>query len=78
MQDHPKVAEFLNYPIRFYSEMEAIFANAMATGSLHLDLVNPQDKSLLIVLLPRLMALLFLTALSLVNKEGGGVAKPMK
>jgi hypothetical protein len=72
MQDHPKVAEFLNYPIRFYSEMEAIFANAMATGSLHLDLVNPQDKSLLIVLLPRLMALLFLTAPSLVNKEGGG------
>jgi hypothetical protein len=32
MQDHPKDAEFLNCPIRFYSEMEAIFANAMATG----------------------------------------------
>ncbi|CAD6240193.1 unnamed protein product [Miscanthus lutarioriparius] len=31
-KDHPKDAEFLNYPIRFYIEMEAIFANAMATG----------------------------------------------
>ncbi|CAD6260160.1 unnamed protein product [Miscanthus lutarioriparius] len=31
-KDHPKDAEFLNYPIRFYTEMEAIFANAMATG----------------------------------------------
>ena len=32
MQDHPKDAEFLNYPIRFYTEMEAIFGHAMATG----------------------------------------------
>jgi hypothetical protein len=32
MQDHPKDAEFLNCPIRFYSEMEAIFANVMTTG----------------------------------------------
>jgi hypothetical protein len=32
IQDHPKDAEFLNCPIRFYCEMEAIFANAMATG----------------------------------------------
>ncbi|CAD6334495.1 unnamed protein product [Miscanthus lutarioriparius] len=31
-KDHPKDAEFLNCPIRFYTEMEAIFANAMATG----------------------------------------------
>ncbi|XP_066358187.1 uncharacterized protein [Miscanthus floridulus] len=30
-KDHPKDAEFLNCPIRFYTEMEAIFANAMAT-----------------------------------------------
>ena len=32
MQDHPKDAEFLNCPIRFYTEMEAIFGHAMATG----------------------------------------------
>jgi hypothetical protein len=32
MQDHPKDVEFLNCPIRFYCEMEAIFANVMATG----------------------------------------------
>jgi hypothetical protein len=32
VQDHPKDAEFLNYPIRFYTEMEAIFGHSMATG----------------------------------------------
>jgi hypothetical protein len=32
LQDHPKDAEFLNCPIRFYTEMKAIFANAMAIG----------------------------------------------
>jgi hypothetical protein len=32
VQDHPKNAEFLNYPIRFYTEMEAIFGGALATG----------------------------------------------
>jgi hypothetical protein len=32
MQDHPKDAEFLNCPIRFYQEMEAIFAHSQATG----------------------------------------------
>ena len=32
MQDHPKDVEFLNCPIRFYTEMEAIFGHAMATG----------------------------------------------
>jgi hypothetical protein len=32
LQEHPKDAEFLNYPIRFYSEMEAIFGHSMATG----------------------------------------------
>ena len=32
LQDHPKDAEFLNCPIRFYTEMEAIFGHAMATG----------------------------------------------
>ncbi|CAD6220499.1 unnamed protein product [Miscanthus lutarioriparius] len=31
-KDHPKDAEFLNCPIRFYTKVEAIFANAMATG----------------------------------------------
>ncbi|CAD6218729.1 unnamed protein product [Miscanthus lutarioriparius] len=29
-KDHPKDAEFLNYPIRFYTEMESIFGHAMA------------------------------------------------
>jgi hypothetical protein len=32
VQDHPKDAEFLNCPIRFYTEMEAIFGHSMATG----------------------------------------------
>jgi hypothetical protein len=32
MQDHPKDAEFLNCPIRFYGEMEAIFGHSIATG----------------------------------------------
>ena len=32
MQHHPKDAEFLNCPIRFYIEMESIFGHAMATG----------------------------------------------
>ncbi|XP_066392597.1 uncharacterized protein [Miscanthus floridulus] len=32
-KDHPKDAEFLNCPIRFYTEMEAIFANAMAIAA---------------------------------------------
>jgi hypothetical protein len=37
LQDHPKDAEFFNCPIRFYIEMEAIFANAMATGKFALE-----------------------------------------
>jgi hypothetical protein len=32
MKDHPKDVKFFNCPIRFYCEIEAIFANAMATG----------------------------------------------
>jgi hypothetical protein len=32
LQDHPKDAEYLNCPIRFYTEMEAIFAHSQATG----------------------------------------------
>jgi hypothetical protein len=32
MQDHPKDAEFLNCPIRFYPEMEAIFGHTMVIG----------------------------------------------
>ncbi|CAD6263766.1 unnamed protein product [Miscanthus lutarioriparius] len=31
-KNHPKDSEFLNYPIRFYTEMDAIFGHAMATG----------------------------------------------
>ncbi|CAO1945313.1 unnamed protein product [Urochloa humidicola] len=31
-KDHPKDAEFLNTPIRFYVEMEAIFGSTLATG----------------------------------------------
>ncbi|CAD6272463.1 unnamed protein product [Miscanthus lutarioriparius] len=30
--DHPKDSEFLNCPIWFYTEIEAIFGHAMATG----------------------------------------------
>jgi hypothetical protein len=32
VQDHPKDVEFLNCPIRFYTEMEAIYGHSMATG----------------------------------------------
>ncbi|CAD6220189.1 unnamed protein product [Miscanthus lutarioriparius] len=32
-KDHPKDAEFLNYPIRFYSKMEVTFGHSMATDS---------------------------------------------
>jgi hypothetical protein len=32
MQDHPTDAKFLNCPIRFYQEMEVIFAHSQATG----------------------------------------------
>jgi hypothetical protein len=32
VQDHPKDVEFINCPIRFYTEMEAIFGHSMATG----------------------------------------------
>ncbi|CAD6213119.1 unnamed protein product [Miscanthus lutarioriparius] len=31
-KDHPKDAEFLNCPIRFYIEMESIFGHTMANG----------------------------------------------
>ncbi|CAN6196364.1 unnamed protein product [Urochloa humidicola] len=31
-KDHPKDAEFLNTPIRFYVEMECIFGSTLATG----------------------------------------------
>ncbi|CAD6244753.1 unnamed protein product [Miscanthus lutarioriparius] len=44
-KDHPKDAEFLNCPIRFYTEMEAIFANAMATGKFALgSAAGPKRK----------------------------------
>lgn len=32
LQDHPKDGEFLNTPIRFYDQMEAIFGGSMAIG----------------------------------------------
>jgi hypothetical protein len=32
LQDHPKDVEFLNTPIRFYTEMKTIFGSSMATG----------------------------------------------
>ena len=32
LQDHPKDAEYLNTPIRFYTEMETLFASTLATG----------------------------------------------
>ena len=41
MQDHPKDAEFLNCPIRFYTEMEAIFGHSMATGRFALGSGEP-------------------------------------
>ncbi|CAN6239056.1 unnamed protein product [Urochloa humidicola] len=31
-KDHPKDAEFLNTPIRFYSEMETLFGSTLATS----------------------------------------------
>jgi hypothetical protein len=34
MQNDPKDSEFLDYPIRFYTEMEVIFGHAMVTGRL--------------------------------------------
>ncbi|CAD6273322.1 unnamed protein product [Miscanthus lutarioriparius] len=38
---HPKDAEFLNTPIRFYTEMENIFSSAMATGRYALGSSEP-------------------------------------
>jgi len=32
MQDHPKDAELLNTPLRFYDEMQTIFGSGMATS----------------------------------------------
>ena len=32
MQDHPKDAEYLNTPIRFYDEMDTIFGSTTTTG----------------------------------------------
>jgi hypothetical protein len=32
MKDHPKGVELLNTPIRFYEEMQTIFAIGMATS----------------------------------------------
>ncbi|CAD6240681.1 unnamed protein product [Miscanthus lutarioriparius] len=39
--DHPKDAEFLNTPIRFYTEMETIFGSSMATGRFALGSSEP-------------------------------------
>ncbi|CAD6217181.1 unnamed protein product [Miscanthus lutarioriparius] len=42
-KDHPKDAEFLNCPIRFYTKMDTIFANAMATGKFALGSVPSEQ-----------------------------------
>ncbi|CAD6203983.1 unnamed protein product [Miscanthus lutarioriparius] len=40
-RDHPKDAEFLNTPIRFYTEIETIFSSDMATGRYALGSSEP-------------------------------------
>ncbi|CAD6233138.1 unnamed protein product [Miscanthus lutarioriparius] len=40
-KDHPKDAEFLNTPIRFYTKMETIFGSSMATGKFALGSSEP-------------------------------------
>ncbi|CAD6233575.1 unnamed protein product [Miscanthus lutarioriparius] len=40
-RDHPKDAEFLNTPIKFYTEMETIFSSSMATGRFSLGSSEP-------------------------------------
>ncbi|CAD6261346.1 unnamed protein product [Miscanthus lutarioriparius] len=40
-KDHPKDVEFLNTPIRFYTEMETIFGSSMATGRFALGSSEP-------------------------------------
>ena len=41
LQDHPKDAEYLNTPIRFYKEMEALFGSTLATGRFALGSNEP-------------------------------------
>ena len=41
LQDHPKDAEFLNTPIRFYTEMETLFGSTLATGRFALGSNEP-------------------------------------
>ena len=41
LQDHPKDAEYLNTPIRFYTEMETLFASTLATGRFALGSNEP-------------------------------------
>jgi hypothetical protein len=41
LQDHPKDAEYLNTPLRFYSEMLAIFGSTLATGRFALGSNEP-------------------------------------
>ena len=45
LQDHPKDSEFLNTPIRFYTEMEAIFGGNLATGRYALGSGEPLGQS---------------------------------
>ncbi|CAN6315498.1 unnamed protein product [Urochloa humidicola] len=40
-KDHPKDAEFLNTPIRFYTEMETLFGSTLATGRFALGSNEP-------------------------------------
>ena len=41
LQDHPKDAEFLNTPIRFYFELETLFGSTLATGRFALGSNEP-------------------------------------
>jgi hypothetical protein len=43
MQDHPKDAEFLNTPIRFYTEMQIIFGSTLATSRFALGSSEPLE-----------------------------------
>jgi hypothetical protein len=41
LQDHPKDAEFLNTPIRFYFELETLFGSSLTTGRFALGSNEP-------------------------------------
>jgi hypothetical protein len=76
MQDQHKDAEFLNCPIRFYSEMEAIFSNAMATGKFALGSGEALGQKLADSVVGKANGLPL--PHSTVPSEQGGIAKPLK